>query len=69
MTLDPLEAAIARRGARALETLSALRAADPPTTGGRVLSYVYDSGVEGLDELGRLTAELAEGVRRPGGTS
>src|SRR5690606_10957380 len=27
-----------------LATLRALRAADPPTHGGRVLSYVYDSG-------------------------
>ena len=62
MTLDPLEAAIARRGEHALETLSALRAADPPTTGGRVLSYVYDSGMKGLDELAVRAAGLAHGV-------
>src|SRR5699024_3702804 len=31
--------------------LDALRAADPPTHGGRVLSYVYDHGRPELDEL------------------
>ncbi len=34
-----------------LERLSALRADDAPTHGGRVLSYVYDSGLAELDEL------------------
>ncbi len=34
-----------------LERLAALRAADAPTHGGRVLSYVYDSGLAELDEL------------------
>ena len=62
MTVDPLESLIADRGAQALETLSALRAADPSTTGGRVLSYVYDSGLKGLDELAVRAAGLAHGV-------
>ena len=34
-----------------LEDLAALRAADAPTHGGRVLSYVYDSGLAAVDEL------------------
>jgi sphinganine-1-phosphate aldolase len=34
-----------------LARLQALRAADAPTHGGRVLSYVYDSGLAELDEL------------------
>ena len=34
-----------------LGRLSALREADAPTHGGRVLSYVYDSGLAELDEL------------------
>ncbi|MGN6501704.1 MAG: pyridoxal phosphate-dependent decarboxylase family protein [Pseudolysinimonas sp.] len=37
--------------AEILERLAALRAADAPTHGGRVLSYVYDSGLADLDEL------------------
>lgn len=34
-----------------LKRLDALRAADAPTHGGHVLSYVYDSGLAELDEL------------------
>ncbi|MET0726079.1 MAG: aminotransferase class V-fold PLP-dependent enzyme [Leifsonia sp.] len=34
-----------------LERLAVLRDADAPTHGGRVLSYVYDSGLAELDEL------------------
>ncbi|MGV8876516.1 MAG: pyridoxal phosphate-dependent decarboxylase family protein [Rhodoglobus sp.] len=34
-----------------LHRLESLRAADAPTHGGRVLSYVYDSGLAELDEL------------------
>lgn len=37
--------------AEILARLDALRAADAPTHGGRVLSYVYDSGIPELDEL------------------
>jgi len=37
--------------AQVLERLAALRADDAPTHGGRVLSYVYDSGRAELDEL------------------
>lgn len=41
-----------------LATLRALRAADPPTHGGRVLSYVYDSGRADLDRVAAEAAEL-----------
>lgn len=41
-----------------LAALRALRAQDPPTHGGRVLSYVYDSGCTGLDEIVAEAAEL-----------
>ncbi|WP_336645843.1 pyridoxal phosphate-dependent decarboxylase family protein [Microbacterium sp. USHLN186] len=44
-----------------LERLRALRAGDAPTHGGRVLSYVYDSGMAELDEL----ADAAARVARP----
>ena len=37
--------------AQILERLTVLRADDAPTHGGRVLSYVYDSGLAELDEL------------------
>ena len=40
-----------------LARLDALRAADAPTHGGHVLSYVYDSGVAAIDELA--TAAMA----------
>lgn len=42
-----------------LDRLRALRAGDAPTHGGRVLSYVYDSGREELDELADAAARLA----------
>lgn len=41
-----------------LAELRALRAQDPPTHGGRVLSYIYDSGRADLDELTARAAEL-----------
>ncbi|MFC4493887.1 pyridoxal phosphate-dependent decarboxylase family protein [Streptomyces ovatisporus] len=34
-----------------LEELRALRGSDAPTRGGRTFAYVYDAGIEGLDEL------------------
>src|SRR5690625_509856 len=34
-----------------LESLAEMRAGDPPTHGGRVMSYVYDPGIPGLDDL------------------
>ena len=37
----------------ALAELESLRSADAPVHGGRVLAYVYDSGVEGLDVAAR----------------
>ncbi|RSS38337.1 aminotransferase class V-fold PLP-dependent enzyme [Streptomyces sp. WAC08241] len=49
MPTDP--AVPARRAAEVLAELRGLRAADAPTRGGRTFAYVYDAGVEGLDEL------------------
>lgn len=48
MPTDPAPAACA---ADVLAELTALRAADAPTRGGRTFAYVYDAGLEGLDEL------------------
>ena len=62
MTPDPLALEITDRGENALARLAAMRAQDPPTTGGRVLSYVYDSGLAELDELATRAARLAHGV-------
>ncbi|WNI24770.1 aminotransferase class V-fold PLP-dependent enzyme [Streptomyces sp. ITFR-16] len=45
MPTDPASAA------DVLAELTALRAADAPTRGGRTFAYVYDAGLEGLDEL------------------
>lgn len=45
-------------GAEILDQLRELRAADPPTHGGRVLSYVYDSGRADLDRLAQEAAAL-----------
>ncbi len=41
-----------------LAALRALRAEDPPTHGGRVLSYVYDHGRPELDDLASAAAQL-----------
>ncbi|MGX1595604.1 pyridoxal phosphate-dependent decarboxylase family protein [Dietzia maris] len=62
MTPDPLALEVTDRGEHALARLAAMRAQDPPTTGGRVLSYVYDSGLAELDELATRAARLAHGV-------
>lgn len=62
MTLDDLATRVQDRGERALARLARVREADPPTTGGRVLSYVYDSGLAELDELAIRAARLAHGV-------
>jgi sphinganine-1-phosphate aldolase len=45
-----------------LAELEALRAADAPTHGGHVLSYVYDSGIAELDELSARAARLVQPV-------
>lgn len=45
-----------------LARLGALRAADAPTHGGRVLSYVYDSGIAELDELATEAMRLVQPV-------
>ncbi|WP_344311428.1 pyridoxal phosphate-dependent decarboxylase family protein [Agromyces terreus] len=45
-----------------LAELAALREGDAPTHGGRVLSYVYDSGLAELDELSARAARLVQPV-------
>ncbi|WAC57691.1 pyridoxal phosphate-dependent decarboxylase family protein [Gordonia sp. SL306] len=45
-----------------LQRLAELRADDAPTHGGRVLSYVYDSGLAELDELARAAAASVQAV-------
>ncbi|UOQ88649.1 aspartate aminotransferase family protein [Agromyces endophyticus] len=45
-----------------LRELDALRAADAPTHGGHVLSYVYDSGLDELDELAGRAARRVQPV-------
>jgi sphinganine-1-phosphate aldolase len=45
-----------------LARLAALRAADAPTHGGHVLSYVYDSGLAELDELAAAAMRLVQPV-------
>ncbi|MFI5956538.1 pyridoxal phosphate-dependent decarboxylase family protein [Cryptosporangium sp. NPDC051539] len=45
-----------------LAELSALRAADLPTHGGRTWAYVYDSGLDGLDGLAHRAAEAVTGL-------
>ncbi|MFF2369775.1 pyridoxal phosphate-dependent decarboxylase family protein [Agromyces sp. NPDC058110] len=51
-----------RDPAEVLAELSALRDGDAPTHGGRVLSYVYDSGLSELDELAASAARLVQPV-------
>lgn len=43
-----------------LDRLDELRAADAPTSGGRLLSYVYDPGVAELDDLAAAAARKAQ---------
>jgi len=45
-----------------LARLAALRAADAPTHGGHVLSYVYDSGLSEIDELAASAMRLVQPV-------
>lgn len=45
-----------------LERLAELRRADAPTHGGRVLSYVYDSGLAELDALAREAAAAVQSL-------
>lgn len=48
--------------AAVLGRLAALREGDAPTHGGRVLSYVYDSGVAAIDELAAAAVRLVQPV-------
>lgn len=52
----------ASRGAEVLDTLRRLREADAPTHGGRVLSYVYDSGLAELDRIAGEAARLVQSL-------
>ncbi|MGR0318240.1 pyridoxal phosphate-dependent decarboxylase family protein [Agromyces sp. ZXT2-3] len=54
--------AFAREPDEVLAELAALRAGDAPTHGGRVLSYVYDSGLAELDDLAARAARLVQPV-------
>lgn len=54
--------AFAEQPAEILERLAALRAADAPTHGGHVLSYVYDSGLAELDELAAAAIRMVQPV-------
>ncbi len=49
-------------GGDILSRLRSLREQDAPTHGGRVLSYVYDSGLAALDELAADAARLVQPV-------
>jgi glutamate/tyrosine decarboxylase-like PLP-dependent enzyme len=51
-----------RPAADILADIEALRAADAPTHGGRVLSYVYDAGLPELDALAGDAARLVQPV-------
>ena len=53
-----------KRAADILSRLRSLREQDAPTHGGRVLSYVYDSGLAALDELAADAARLVQPVKR-----
>ena len=48
-----------------LERLNGLRQSDAPTHGGRVLSYVYDSGRAELDELAAAAIRAVQPRQRP----
>jgi sphinganine-1-phosphate aldolase len=48
-----------RSAEEVLAELRALRTADVPTHGGHTLAYVYDSGLDGLDELAAAAHALA----------
>ena len=54
--------AFRRDSADILAELETLRAADAPTHGGRVLSYVYDSGLAELDALAAEAARIVQPV-------
>ena len=52
----------AQQPAEILARLESLRAADAPTHGGHVLSYVYDSGLAEIDELAAAAMRLVQPV-------
>src|SRR5687767_9560689 len=45
-----------------LDEIRALRAADRPTHGGRLFAYVYDAGLDGLDDLAMAAYALSAHV-------
>jgi glutamate/tyrosine decarboxylase-like PLP-dependent enzyme len=50
------------RAQRIIEDIQKIRVNDAPTHGGRVLSYVYDSGIAELDELAAAAAREVQAV-------
>ena len=50
------------RADAALHELADYRSTDAPTHGGHVLSYVYDSGLEVLDEVAASAARMVQSV-------
>ncbi len=50
---------MSERSTAIINRLRELRSGDAPTHGGRVLAYVYDSGLAELDELAEAAAQLA----------
>lgn len=60
--LQGKSANLEKRAADILTRLRSLREHDAPTHGGRVLSYVYDSGLAALDELAADAARLVQPV-------
>ena len=62
-TPDPVDIHhLTERADAALQLLATYRSADAPTHGGRVLSYVYDSGLAVLDEVAASAARMVQSV-------
>lgn len=62
-TPDPVDIHhLTERADAALQVLATYRSADAPTHGGRVLSYVYDSGLAVLDEVAASAARMVQSV-------
>lgn len=53
---------LSERGDAVLDRLQELRTRDAPTHGGRVLSYVYDSGLAELDRIAGQAAQMVQSV-------
>ncbi|WP_435300419.1 pyridoxal phosphate-dependent decarboxylase family protein [Timonella sp. A28] len=53
---------LSTRSQEILARIQAFRAFDAPTHGGRVLSYVYDTGIEEIDELAAHAAKIVQPI-------